>query len=490
MKDNSLHNDENWKGSLSDKFDSENIAAPDQAWNQIEDELFPKKKRRFAAFWFLMAGVFISGLFFMYLNSGNDEINNQPILISEKETPKEHEKQKGRGKESNNQREKNKEFEICDNNSKNLETKNQQIQNTSNKKKPQKVLTESSKFTENNLSNNSKSTKKEENRVTETIISTHSNTSTSLEDQLVLQEEKNDQQDNLIPPKSINSGLHAMDSTLYLKPFPILPMNVALSPELKLLAEEDLETTFDPYFSFQIAPLVGSNIRIISGTFNADSPTSSALGEKRVALRKYGFLIGTNYHVTNQFSINTGFQMASGDVQTRWFFKYLYVEPNSNELRLSTNSGEATTSDPTLIESITNGNSNIYKLRINHSFALYSVPLGITYRITQERFSPFFKMGINAEFFGKRTMSIDVQENNISKNIIMNLEKPNTPVILQSILSLGIQGSINESLKLFSEASYNVPLINNLKLNGAKVKNAGSSLVIGIQFNFGNLKKL
>lgn len=488
MKDNSLHNDENWKGSLSDKFDSENIAAPDQAWNQIEDELFPKKKRRFAAFWFLMAGVFINGLFFMYLNSGNDEINNQPILSSEKETLKEHEKQKGRGKESKNQREKNKEFEICDNTGKNLETINQQIQNTSNKK-PQKVLSESSKFTENSLSNNSKSTKKKKNRVTETIISTHSNTSTSLEDQLVLQEEKNDQQDNLIPPKSINSGLHAMDSTLYLKPFPILPLNVALSPELKLLAEEDLETTFNPYFSFQIAPLVGSNIRIISGTFNADSPTSNALSERRVALRKYGFLIGTNYHVTNQFSINTGFQIASGDVQTRWFFKYLYVEPNSNELRLSTNSGEATTSDPTLIQSITNGNTNIYKLRINHSFALYSIPLGITYRITQERFSPFFKMGINAEFFGKRTLSIDVEDNNIIGNVTMNLKKPTSPIILQGILSLGIQGSIAEGWNVFSEAGYYVPLNKTFNLNGASVKNAGASFMLGVQYNLGKQKK-
>ncbi|MFN4950283.1 MAG: hypothetical protein ACK5F0_01555 [Flavobacteriales bacterium] len=153
MKDNSFNNDENWKGSLSDKFDSENIAAPDQAWNQIEGELFPKKTRRFAAFWFLIAGLFIGAFLFIFFNSGDDEIKKKPILSSEKETSKEDEKQKGRGKESKNQREKNKEFEIRDNNGNNLETKNQQIQNTSNKK-PQKVLSASSKFTENNLSNN------------------------------------------------------------------------------------------------------------------------------------------------------------------------------------------------------------------------------------------------------------------------------------------------------------------------------------------------
>ncbi len=488
MKDNSFYNDENWKGSLSDKFDSENIAAPDQAWNQIEGELFPKKKRRFAAFWFLMAGLFIGGFLIIYLNSGNEKIKNQPILSSEKEMPKENEKQKGRGKESKNQREKNKEFEIRDNNGNNLETKNQQIQNTSNKK-PQKVLSENSKFAENNLSNNSKSTKNKKNRANETKISTLSTNSTSSKDQLILQEEKNDQQDNLIPSKSINSGLTAMDSTLYLKPFPILPLNVALSPELKLVVKEDVETKFNPYFSFQIAPLIGRNIRIISGIFNSDSPTSSALGERRIALRKYGFYTGINYHFTNQFSINTGFQMASGDVQSRWFFKYLYVEPNSNELRLSTNSGEATTSDPTLIQSITNGNTNIYKVRINHSFVLYSIPLGITYRFTQKRVSPYFKTGINAEFFGKRTLSIDVEENNIIRNVTMNLKKPTSSIILQGILSLGIQGSIAEGWNLFSEVGYYVPLNKTFNLNGASVKNAGASLMLGVQYNFGNQKK-
>ena len=473
MKDNSFHNNENWKGSLSDKFDSENIAAPDHAWNQIASELFPKKKRRFAAFWFLMAGLFIGAFLFIHLNSGNDEIKNKPSLSSEKGTHKESEKK----------RQKDKEIEISDKNENSIDKKNQQIQNTSNKK-PKKVLSENSKFAENNLSNNSKSTKNKKNRANETKISTLSTNSTSSEDQLVFQEKKIDQQNNLMSSNSINSGLHEMDSTLYLKPFPILPLNVLLSPELKLVVKEDVETKFNPYFSFQIAPLIGRNIRIISGTFNSDSPTSSALGERRVALKKYGFYTGINYHFTNQFSINTGFQMASGDVQSRWFFKYLYVEPNSNELRLSTNSGEATTSDPTLIQNITNGNTDIYKLRINHSFLLYSVPLGITYRFTQKRISPFLKTGLNAEIFGKRSFSIDVYESGTIRNIEMDLNKPVSPLVFQGMFSLGVQGSISKKWSLFSEARYFFPFNNAFNLNGAHVRNAGSSFMIGLNYNF------
>jgi hypothetical protein len=334
------------------------------------------------------------------------------------------------------------------------------------------------------LSNNSKSTKNKKNRANETKISTHSTNSTSSEDQLVFQEKKIDQQNNLMSSNSINTGLHEMDSTLYLKPLPILPLNVLLSPELKLVVKEDVETKFNPYFSFQFAPLIGRNIRTINGTFNSDSPTSSALGERRVALKKYGFYTGINYHFTNQFSINTGFQMASGDVQSRWFFKYLYVEPNSNELRLSTNSGEATTSDPTLIQSITNGNTDIYKLRINHSFLLYSVPLGITYRFTQKRISPFLKTGLNAEIFGKRSFSIDVYESGTIRNIEMDLNKPVSPLVFQGMFSLGVQGSISKKWSLFSEVGYCFPFNKAFNLNGAHVRNAGSSFMIGLNYNF------
>jgi hypothetical protein len=158
------------------------------------------------------------------------------------------------------------------------------------------------------------------------------------------------------------------------------------------------------------------------------------------------------------------------------------VEPNTNELRFSTNSGQATTSDPSLIQSITNGNTDIYQLRINHSFILYSIPLGITYRITQKKIAPYFKTGINAEIFGKRSFSIDVYENGIIRNIEMNLNRPNSPIVFQGILALGIQGAMSKKWSLFSEAGYYVPLNNAFNLNGTRVRNAGSSFMVGLNY--------
>jgi hypothetical protein len=86
-------------------------------------------------------------------------------------------------------------------------------------------------------------------------------------------------------------------------------------------------------------------------------------------------------------------------------------------------------------------------------------------------------------------LSIDVEENNIIRNVTMNLKKPTSPVILQGILSLGIQGSIAEGWNLYSEVGYYAPLNKTFNLNGASVKNAGASLMLGVQYNLRNLKK-
>jgi hypothetical protein len=475
MKDNSFHNDENWKDILSDKFDSEEFSAPDQAWNQIENELFTKKKHRFAAFLIIMAALFISGSMFLFFKSGEEEKNNhstvyckkrpqrQRINVRENEQIKGGEKREKRTGES--------------------EIKNNQDQKTTNGKSVNSQRNKSDFSQPINAINKKKSKNHKENSVISSEISNqpvYNNSSINLFTQ---EEQTQGNQGVLIVNNKNKRESEGTDSILYLKPFPILPLNFLRKPEFKTeLGKKDLKTKFRPYFSYQLAPIFGRNIRTISGTFNPDSPTSSSLGERRVSLRKAGLCAGINYHFTNQFSLNTGFQITAGAFQSRWVFKYLYVEPNTNELRFSTNSGQVTTSDPTLIQNITNGITDIYQLRINHSFILYSIPVGITYRITQKKISPYFKTGINAEIFGKRSFSIDVYENGIIRNIEMNLNRPNSPIVFQGILALGVQGAMSKKWSLFSEAGYYVPLNNAFNLNGARVRNAGSSFMVGLNY--------
>jgi hypothetical protein len=136
-----------------------------------------------------------------------------------------------------------------------------------------------------------------------------------------------------------------------------------------------------------------------------------------------------------------------------------------------------------LIQSITNGTSGIYKLRINHAFSLYSIPVGITYRFTDERFSPYFRTGLNMEFFGRRTLSLDVLENGITRNVELNLNRPNNRLNLQAMMALGVETRIKGNWSFFTEAGYYVPLNQFVNANGYSVRVAGSSILGGVRYD-------
>ncbi len=151
---------------------------------------------------------------------------------------------------------------------------------------------------------------------------------------------------------------------------------------------------------------------------------------------------------------------------------------------MKTTSGEASTTDPILIQSITNATSGIYQLRINHAFSLYSIPVGVSYRFTNQRFSPYFRSGLNLEFFGRRSLSLDVKENGTERNIELNLNRPNNRLNAQAIVALGIETRIKGNWSFFAEAGYYVPLNQFVNANGYSVRVAGSSILGGVRYEF------
>jgi hypothetical protein len=123
-------------------------------------------------------------------------------------------------------------------------------------------------------------------------------------------------------------------------------------------------------------------------------------------------------------------------------------------------------------------------LRLNHSFSLYSLPVGITYRFADERFSPYFRTGLNMEFFGKRTLSIDVMENGITRNVELSLNRLNNRLNLQIMLAFGVETQLKSNWNIFAEGGYYVPLNQFVNANGYAVRIAGSSILGGVRYNF------
>jgi len=464
-----------WEGSLSDQFEQDIQLPSDDNWTAIEQELFPNKKRRFVTIWIALSTVFLTGMAIIFIQKTTEY--DHKMVSKGQENRKLIEKIKSEKKSSKTYKQKtNLNFDFS---KKVGQFKIKEPKSIRNKKTFESIL---SNFRQPKINKNQKTLSNQNNSQTnstnkipsisdivdpKTSPTTSDNTKTSVDNWVI---------------KNSNEISKNFDSIICLNLLPMPLLSITKLPSKPELIKKN-KTEFKPYFSVQISPLIGKNIRIISGAFNNVNNYSNAIGDRRVSLPKYGFHLGFNYHIEKRLSVNTGFQLTGGEVQSRWFFKYLKVDPSTNDVRLKTSSGEASTTDPKLIQNITNWNSGIYKLRINHAYSLFSIPVGITYRYTVERFSPFFRTGLNMEFFGKRSLSLDVMENGLVRNIELNLNRPNNRLNLQAMVAIGIETSIKNNWSFFAEGGYYFPLNQFVNANGYSVRMAGSNILGGVRYD-------
>jgi hypothetical protein len=491
MNKDTMNSKNDWEGALASRFE-EDIQLPlDENWTAIEQEIFPKNTKRYAALLKVASILLLGGIGMVIIQrmSDNDvKINAKNEAQEVLNKPKSSEKgPNSKPKQNTVLTEKGEHYEHLKSE---LKDNNQKTQFTSLPKK-KGTLTKSKEITDNqkiksilstkgNLNqskkNNQKSISLEQPPVNSEISSNITTEPTKSKDNALETIISNDFSNENSDDKSKNT-----DSVIRLNLIPLQLLSTTVLPPIKELTKKE-KTDFKPYFSIQVAPLLGRNIRIISGIFQNDNTNSNALGDRRTSLPKIGFQTILNYHLNKRISLNTGFQLAGGDVQSRWFFKYLQVDPTTNDIRLKTTSGEVSTSDPTLIQSITNGTTGIYKLRINHAYSLLSIPVGITYRFTNQQFSPYIRSGFNLEFFVRRSLSLDVLENGMARNIELNLNRPNNRLNLQAMLALGVETQIKNKWVFFLEAGYYIPLNQFVNTNGYSVRIAGSSILAGFRY--------
>lgn len=480
-----------WEGVLSSRYEKDIQLPPAENWKGIEKELFPTKKRRFTALWIAASFILLGGLGILYFLKST---NSKDEIKAKDETQNKEIRPKTSDKKSTNKPQQKVVFTEKDEGSK-IKNRESKVSNELNQSVSNQTKNSEPASSENRNSNSkhksgksTKSTRNLSKKQNQTISISENSTLTTEIGNNKNEESKNHENgdnetitNNNISSENSSRSARIQDSNICFKLLPDQLIPTEQSSPIQELTKKD-KTDFKPYLSLQVAPLIGRNIRIISGTFNSNNTNSNALGDRRASLPKYGFQTALNYHLNKRLCINTGFQMAGGEFQSRWFFKYLQIDPTTNDIRLKTTSGDASTTDPTLLQSITNGTSGIYKLRINHAFSLYSIPVGITYLFTDKRFAPYIRTGLNMEFFGRRSISLDVLENGVVRNIELNLNRPNNRLNLQAMVALGLETSIKNNWSLFTEAGYYVPLNQFVNSNGYSVRIAGSSILGGVRY--------
>jgi hypothetical protein len=76
-----------------------------------------------------------------------------------------------------------------------------------------------------------------------------------------------------------------------------------------------------------------------------------------------------------------------------------------------------------------------------------------------------------------------VLENGITRNVELNLNRPNNRLNLQAMLALGVETRIKSNWSFFAEAGYYVPLNQFVNANGYSVRVAGSSILGGVRYD-------
>ncbi len=286
---------------------------------------------------------------------------------------------------------------------------------------------------------------------------------------------------------SFQRGEHLDENVLFSKDGfidskPLYPLAIHTHYQIKIPAP--MKWRKPAQFSYQVGWETGRSIRIIKGNYDGDGVQSRSIGARRWFLPKRLLHASVNWHWTENLSLQWGFQWGGGDIQSRWVFRNLMVEPNTQELRMQSSDGEVVIQDPSLIDQITNGNGGVYQLRLNYAYRMLTVPIGVRYRITNHVVSPLVRLGWNWERIGRREMSIDVNENGVIRNIPLVIAEQQPRRSMQQFCALGVSMRLQERLELYTEGLYYFPLTKMINANGYQVRSSGIGIQWGLQYRW------
>ena len=269
------------------------------------------------------------------------------------------------------------------------------------------------------------------------------------------------------------------DSILWMDSKPLFPLPIHTGYSICFLPIKQIKKR--PQFSFQMGITAGRSIRMIRGNFD-EGLQSGSIAVRRFLLPMRALHGSLNWHVNDQWSIQGGGRIGGGRIQTRWIFKSFPTQEASQELRLQSSEGEVLVQDPTLISQINNGAGGLYQLRLNYTYKIWTIPVGVSYRWSNKPFSPFIRTGLNAEWIGKRSLSIDIIENGEIRNIPLLIAQNKARRSVQQYLAFGLSWRLSERLDLYTDACYYQPWTSMINATGYKVRSSALNLQWGLQY--------
>ena len=440
-------NNDNFKGALFQNFDKEVVQAPKIVWDNVEKELFGKKKKT-GVFWFssLMIVCLLSA-FGYYLYFQNSTKKNLSVKSQENLSA--------------------------------IDSKKSKQQNVSHNKIVAKKTTEFHSNIDFEKTNSTLTIAAEQKTSFEKAKTTEIIDNNIKDESIQSFITKN----TFIEPKDQNlkPSIDSNRQQLQLFRFPYLqPLLVGSVLTLKTISTKANDINCFQKISFQTSINRGINVRKIEGEFNTQSMKSKTIGERRIPTKLTQFQFGINYHLNDKFSINSGVYFSKSTFQSRWFYRQLFVNTGENAVELRTMNGEASLNDQQIVSDLATGDTILYKIRANYSASFYSIPVGFTYRFNNQKFSPFLRYGISLDLHSKANISLDIQKNGTYKSIDLNLKNNSIQLALQQMASFGFEYKFSNNWSSFLESKLAIPVSKINIASDYKLKSSYFTLGVGL----------
>jgi hypothetical protein len=488
MEQNEHEKKENWQGALHSQWKEDVSISPALNWEQLSPHILKRNRKRIGWWWgmtFLLVGMLMSVLYFNISSDEsavsseefasaslvkNDSLSqsDQNILTSEIESTdvvnKDNPLKNTSGISLKTAAAESK---------KQMESSTSLVQSEGRMMKPQSRDKSSEhddlKLNEKKKQNNQESGKEQrQEKATRNVIES------SVQAHRLIQ--------NSLPPGEHLEENPTLSTEGLIDSKPLYPLAIHTHYQIKIPAPMKKRKPLQ--FSYQVGLETGRSIRMIKGNYDGDGVQSGSIGARRWFLPKRLLHASVNWHWTENLSLQWGFQWGGGDIQSRWVFRNLSVEPNTQELRMQSSDGEVVIDDPSLIDQITNGNGGVYQLRLNYAYRMLTVPIGLRYRMTNQVVSPLVRMGWNWERIGRRQMSIDVNENGVIRNIPLIITEQRPRRSIQQYCALGLSMRLHERLEFYTEGIYYFPLTKMINANGYQVRSSGIGIQWGLQYRW------
>jgi hypothetical protein len=99
MNKDTMNSKDDWEGSLASRFEEDIQLPPDESWSNIQQELFPTKKRRFVALWIAASLILLGVLGIVFFQKSTISENE---IKAKNETQNKEIRSKTSGKNSSN----------------------------------------------------------------------------------------------------------------------------------------------------------------------------------------------------------------------------------------------------------------------------------------------------------------------------------------------------------------------------------------------------